>query len=174
MAAMRKRREARERAIQFLFQHDMNPPENLQAALDHFWDSQRLNSVMERREGPTYGQPVHVPPPSAEEQALRIFADGLISGVVERLPEIDAIIRKQTENWELHRIAVVDRNVLRLAIFEMLYRNDIPPVVSINEAVDIAKRFSTEQSGRFVNGVLDKVKDGILRPARTAKLPGET
>ena len=66
-------------------------------------------------------------------------------------------------------MAIVDRNVMRLAIFEMLHREDIPPVVSINEAVDIAKKFSTADSGKFVNGILDKVKAGILRPARTAK-----
>jgi transcription antitermination factor NusB len=66
----------------------------------------------------------------------------------------------------LHRMAVVDRNVLRLAIYEMLHRQDIPPVVSINEAVDIAKRFSTEESGKFVNGILDKIKGDLMRSAR--------
>ena len=66
-------------------------------------------------------------------------------------------------------MAVVDRNVLRLAIYEMLFRHDIPPVVSINEAVDIAKKFSTEDSGKFVNGILDKVRSEILRPARNVK-----
>ena len=73
------------------------------------------------------------------------------------------------QNWELHRIAAVDRNILRLAIFEMLHRDDIPPVVSINEAVDIAKKFSTQDSGKFVNGILDKVRAEILRPARIVK-----
>jgi N utilization substance protein B len=73
------------------------------------------------------------------------------------------------KNWELRRIAAVDRNVLRLAIFEMQHRDDIPPVVSINEAVDIAKRFSTEESGKFVNGILDKIKGELLRPARIVK-----
>jgi len=61
---------------------------------------------------------------------------------------------------------VVDRNILRLALYEMLFRDDIPPVVSINEAADIAKRFSTEDSGKFVNGILDKVKGDLMRPAR--------
>jgi transcription antitermination protein NusB len=69
----------------------------------------------------------------------------------------------------LHRIANVDRNILRLAIYEMQHREDIPPVVSINEAVEIAKKFSTEDSGRFVNGILDKVKGELLRPARGRK-----
>ena len=66
-------------------------------------------------------------------------------------------------------MAVVDRNILRLAIYEMYFREDIPPVVSINEAVDIAKKFSTEDSGKFVNGILDKIKGELMRPARTVK-----
>ena len=77
---------------------------------------------------------------------------------------------KHAQNCDVHRIAAVDRNILRLAIYEMLHREDIPPVVSINEAVDIAKKFSTYDSGKFVNGVLDKVKDGLMRPARIIKL----
>jgi transcription antitermination protein NusB len=166
---MRRRREARERAIQFLFQHDMNPPENLQAALDHFWESQRLNAHMEIQEGPTYGQEVELPPATTDELAMRMFGDTLIRGVLEHLEKLDELIRKHALNWDLRRMAIVDRNVMRLAIYEMLYRDDIPPVVSINEAVDIAKRFSTEESGRFVNGILDRVKADLLRPARTAK-----
>lgn len=171
---MRKRREARERAVQFLFQCDLNPPDNLPAALDHFWDAHRLNAQMDRNPGPTYGQPVEVPPPGAEEQAMRVFSDGLIAGALEHQVESDEIIRRFAQNWELHRIAVVDRTILRLAIFEMNHRDDIPPVVSINEAVDLAKKYSTDQSGRFVNGILDKVKSSILRPARTAKESSES
>jgi N utilization substance protein B len=102
-----------------------------------------------------------------------MFADTLIRGVLERRDELDEIIRKHALNWDLHRMAVVDRNVMRLGIYEMLFRDDIPPVVSINEAVDIAKRFSTEESGRFVNGILDRVKAELLRPARTAREAGE-
>ena len=76
---------------------------------------------------------------------------------------------KHAKNWEFHRIAAVDRNIMRLAIYEMLFREDIPPIVSINEAVDIAKKFSTEDSGKFVNGILDKVRSGLMRPARIVK-----
>ncbi|HAB16877.1 MAG TPA: transcription antitermination factor NusB [Verrucomicrobiota bacterium] len=168
---MRKRREARERAVQFLFQYDLNPPENLAAALDQFWEAQRTNAAQEKHPGARWGERLDVPPPSPEDLAMRLFADSLITGVITHLAETDEIIRKFTMNWELNRLAVVDRNVLRLAIFEMNHRDDIPPVVSINEAVDIAKKFSTDQSGKFVNGILDKVKDNILRPARTAKMP---
>ncbi len=84
---------------------------------------------------------------------------------------VDEKISKYTEHWELSRIAAVDRNILRLAIFEMLCREDIPPVVSINEAVEIAKKFSTRESGAFVNGILDKIKFDLPRPARTAAAP---
>jgi len=90
----------------------------------------------------------------------------LIRGTLEHRDECDGIITKHAKNWDLHRIATVDRNVMRLAIFEMLHRDDIPPIVSINEAVDIAKKFSTLDSGKFVNGILDKVKSELMRPAR--------
>ena len=89
--------------------------------------------------------------------------------MLEHRDAIDERIKKHCKNWDFHRIAAVDRNIMRLAIFEMLHREDIPPVVSINEAVDIAKKFSTEDSGKFVNGILDKVRGEILRPARQAQ-----
>ncbi len=163
---MGKRREARERAVQFLFQHDLNPPEDLERALSQFWDSQRSEAIAKEKGRATWGQQVELPPPSAEDAAIRVFADPLITGALQHREEADAIIKKFAQNWDLHRIAAVDRNILRLAIFEMLHREDIPPVVSINEAVDIAKKFSTQDSGKFVNGILDKVKGELLRPAR--------
>ncbi len=166
---MGKRREARERAVQFLFQHDLNPPENLPAALEQFWESQRAAAIAEEKNVATWGQPVELPPPTSDEAAVRLFADPLIQGALEHREEADALIKKHAKNWELHRIAAVDRNILRLAIFEMLHRDDIPPVVSINEAVDVAKKFSTQDSGKFVNGILDKVKSELLRPARIVK-----
>ena len=163
---MGKRREARERAVQFLFQHDLNPPADLLAALEHFWESQRAAAIAEDKGAATWGQPVELPPSTAEETAIREFADPLIRGTLEHREEVDGIIKKHAKNWELHRIAAVDRNVLRLAIYEMLHRDDIPPVVSINEAVDIAKKFSTQDSGKFVNGILDKIKGELMRPSR--------
>jgi len=166
---MGKRREARERAVQFLFQHDLNPPENLPAALDQFWESQRGAAIAEEKGVATWGQPVELPPPTTEEAAVRLFADPLIQGTLQHRAEADEIISKHAKNWELHRIAAVDRNILRLAIYEMLHRDDIPPVVSINEAVDIAKKFSTQDSGKFVNGILDKIKGELMRPARVVK-----
>jgi N utilization substance protein B len=139
-----KRRLARELAVQFLYQSDLSG-DSPEEALPLFWQTQDDVSDTGRK-----------------------FAEELIRGVVERRTVIDEKIAKYTENWDLPRIAAVDRNILRLAIYEMLYRDDIPPVVSINEAVDIAKKFSTHESGAFVNGILDRLKADLTRPARTA------
>jgi len=160
------RREARERAVQFLFQYDLNQPEDLAEALRVFWEGQRSAALAEDKAGARWGEVVQLPPPTAEEAQVREFAEPLIRGTLEHLTELDEQIKKYAKNWDLHRMAVVDRNILRLAIFEMLHREDIPPIVSINEAVDIAKRFSTEESGKFVNGILDKIKGDLMRPSR--------
>jgi N utilization substance protein B len=166
---MGKRREARERAVQFLFQHDLNPPEDVDRALEEFWQTQRAAAIAEEKGPATWGQPSDLPAPTVEEAEMRRFAEPLIRGTLEHRDAIDEQIRKHAKNWDLHRIATVDRNIMRLAIYEMLHRDDIPPVVSINEAVDIAKRFSTEDSGKFVNGILDKIKGELMRPARIVK-----
>ena len=166
---MGKRREARERAVQFLFQHDLNPPENLELELAQFWNSQRTAAIEEEKGASTWGEKVELPPPTVDEAETRLFAEPLIRGVLEQRDAIDEHIKKHCKNWYFHRIAAVDRNIMRLAIFEMLHREDIPPVVSINEAVDIAKKFSTQDSGKFVNGILDKVKGELMRPARIVK-----
>ena len=166
---MGMRREARERAVQFLFQYDLNKAENLDESLNQFWDSQRTAAFAEEKGPARWGQQQELPPPTTEESAIRTFAEPLIRGTLEKLTEIDGRIQQYAKNWDLSRMAVVDRNILRLAVYEMLYREDIPPVVSINEAVDIAKRFSTDESGRFVNGILDKIKGDLMRPARIVK-----
>jgi len=166
---MGKRREARERAVQFLFQHDLNPPENLDRELNEFWDTQRAAAIAGEKGPATWGQPVELPPPTAEEVEMRLFAEPLIRGALEHRDAIDEHIKKHAKNWEFHRIAAVDRNIMRLAIYEMLFREHIPPIISINEAVDIAKKYSTQDSGKFVNGILDKVRGELMRPARIVK-----
>ena len=165
---MGKRREARERAVQFLFQHDLNPSEDLDQALNQFWETQCEVVFSEGKGGTTQDGNSKTREPSVEAE-VRAFAEPLIRGTIEHLDEIDGQIKKHVKNWEFHRIATVDRNILRLAIYEMLYREDIPPVVSINEAIEIAKKFSTQDSGKFVNGVLDKIKSELMRPARIVK-----
>lgn len=93
-----------------------------------------------------------------DDSDIMEFAKSLIQGVVSHQEEIDAAIEKSAQNWELCRIATVDRNIMRQAIFELLYRDDIPPKVSINEAIELGKKFSTANSGGFINGILDRIK----------------
>jgi N utilization substance protein B len=138
------RRAGRECAMQFLYQSDSEVPRDLDQALVRFWKLNEANA------------------------STRAFAEDLIRGVLDKRPEVDKKIKSLADHWDFNRLAAIDRNILRLAIYEMLYREEIPPVVSINEAIEIAKRFSTEESGRFVNGILDQVKKELLRPARHA------
>jgi len=161
-----KRREARERAVQFLFQQEMNPPEDLDKTIEEFWTTQRASSHAEKHGAATWGQREELPPASTDEATVQLFADPLIRGVLEHREKIDDEIQKHARNWSLSRMAAVDRNVLRLATYEMLFREDIPPIVSINEAVDIAKKFSTQDSGKFVNGILDQIRKELMRPLR--------
>lgn len=96
------------------------------------------------------------------------FAESLVAGALGHMEEIDRTIARHAENWSLERIAKVELAILRLAVHELLRRRDIPPVVSINEAVDLAKAFGGDDSHRFVNGVLDRVKETLDRPLREA------
>jgi N utilization substance protein B len=155
----RARHEGRVLAVQFLFQRDFNRDE-IAEALERFWEG--------RHAGP----------------GVRRFAGELITGVEEFRPDLDDRIRELAENWDIRRMGAVDRTILRLALFEILHRDDIPPVVSINEAVELAKEFSGVESGRFVNGILDRSVRELDRPIRCAKpdprfvrktrAPGET
>ncbi len=140
-----KRRLARELAAQFLYQYDLSKGGDLTESIELFWRTQ-----------------------SDPDATAQKFAEELIRGAVTNRAAVDEKISKYTDNWDLHRIAAVDRNILRLAMYEMMFRDDIPPVVSINEAVDIAKKFSTNESGAFVNGILDRLKADLPRPSRTA------
>lgn len=89
---------------------------------------------------------------------LKDFSSGLLQGAVEHMREIDAKISKYAANWQLERMAFVDRNIMRLGCFELFFREDIPPKVAINEAVELAKKYSGSESGKFVNAILDKIK----------------
>jgi N utilization substance protein B len=142
---MGKRRLARQAAVQFHFWRDMQgeSPEKM----EEFWEF------------------------CPAKPNVREFAQPLIDGMVAHLPEIDEKIARYCDNYEFRRISPVDRNVLRLAIYEMLHRDDIPPVVSINEAIELAKMFGGNESGRFVNGILDRVKKDLSRPLREAATP---
>ncbi len=103
------------------------------------------------------------------EEAARRFATELIRGVTEHRAEIDALISASSLNFKLQRLAVVDRNVLRVAIYEMLHSPSVPPIVAINEAIEIARKFGDTESARFINGVLDNVASRLPRPLRESK-----
>lgn len=127
------RRQAREAALQILYMMDIAKMP-LADASNLIWGGVEL-------------------PPKAKE-----FADMLAQGASEHRPALDQIIVKYAANWELHRMAAIDRNLLRLASYELLHHADTPISVVIDEAVEIAKSFSTLDSGKFVNGILDKIK----------------
>jgi len=88
---------------------------------------------------------------------VKAFAEGLIRGTVEHLEDIDPLIQKAVDKWKLLRLAAIDRNIIRVSAYEILFRDDIPDAVSINEALEIAKRFSTAESAAFINGILDRI-----------------
>jgi N utilization substance protein B len=135
------RREGREAAVQYLYLRDLSGDCNLEI----FYKFRGLSP------------------------AARKFCNTLVAGTLQHREAIDGAIGKNTQNYEFSRISVVDRNVLRVALFEMLHCPETPPVVAINEAIEIAKKYSTEDSGKFVNGVLDQILSTLPRPARTAR-----
>lgn len=133
---MRKRTKAREYVLQMLYQVEITRG-NWQETLENFWQGN------ERKDIP--GE-------------LKDFSAELLGGVVNHMQEIDKKISKYAANWQLERMAFVDRNIMRLGCFELLFRQDIPPKVAINEAVELAKKYSGLESGKFVNAILDQVK----------------
>ena len=153
------RHEAREWALQFLFQSEFTRDESVDEGFKLFWDRQN-EDVGAPSPGHTAGKD------DRQRAKARMFVEELARGVIAHHVEIDPLIAKHAENWEIDRMGTVDRNAMRIAVYEMLYRNDIPPVVSINEAVELAKSYSSIESGKFVNGILDRIRKGIDRPAR--------
>lgn len=129
---MKKRTKARELALQYLYQLDLCGPDLVPKAIDY------ING----EEG---------------DEETRRFAMRLVDGTLDNRTEIDAAVQGVAQNWNLARMAVIDRNVLRLATYELLHCPDIPPKVAINEAIELGKRFSTQNSGAFINGILDKI-----------------
>lgn len=133
---MRKRSRSREFALQILYQMDITH-DNSEPSLDNFWFRYSEEII---------------------DEEVKQFSSELVRGVAGNLAAIDKKISQYATNWELKRMAVVDRNVLRLSCYELMYRTDIPPKVSINEAVELAKKYSGLEAGKFVNAILDKVK----------------
>lgn len=136
-----KRRSAREYALQFLFRIDFSADTTDQIRQDSLYDDLALFWEINGEKDP------HV----------RQYAENLIKGTLENIVTIDAILQGTAERWNLLRMASVDLTILRFAAYELLYRPDIPPAVTINEAIEIAKKFSTADSASFINGILDKI-----------------
>ena len=135
---MGHRRRARECALQLLFQMDLTGGSSAEVFAE-FWRSQ----------------------PAADE--IRAFAERLVAGVSSHRRGLDRILTGTSQHWRVERMAVVDRNVLRMAIFELVFEGETPPAVIIDEAIEVAKRFGGGESGAFINGVLDAVRLAIER-----------
>lgn len=139
-----KRRKAREYALQFLYRIDfMNTSKGLSRNSDLSWINDDLRLFWE-----DIGE---------KDKDIKAYSESIIIGTLKNLKEIDSIIQQVTEKWKLSRIACIDRNILRLATFELLYKKDIPAKVVINEALEISKVYSTEKSSAFINGILDRI-----------------
>lgn len=130
---MRKRTLARECALKILYRIEISK-DSMESSIEDFW-------VREK---------------GSEE--VKDFANSLVKGTQENLSRINEVISQHAENWEIKRMAVIDKNVLRLGTFELLYMDEIPPKVSINEAIELAKKYGDVDSGKFVNGILDKIR----------------
>jgi N utilization substance protein B len=141
---MGKRRRARENTLQFLYQYDTlkessSQEISLSDMLHLFWATKE----------------------SQVEKDVEEFSNRLITGACENIEGIDDIINRYSEHWRLSRMSKIDRNILRMAIYELVYLRDIPPPVTINEAVELAKKYGTEESGAFVNGILDRIRKAL-------------
>ena len=153
---MKKRSRGRELALQLLYQLDLRGDEALGFA-DEFLKSEE------------------------QDREARAFALKLVRGTHEHMEELNRVIQSVAQNWDLSRMAVVDRNVLRLSAYELLHCKDIPPKVAINEAIELGKRYSTQNSGAFINGILDKImnrkpataSDALADPIPSVELAGE-
>lgn len=142
---MRKRTQGRELALQLLYQMDITGDSRLESIAD-FWCFREDEEI---------------------EDGVREFATELVKGVMENIKSIDEEISRYAANWQLERMAVVDRNILRMSCFEITSRKDIPPKVSINEAVELAKKYSGSEAGKFVNAILDKIKQQTTETGRS-------
>ncbi len=136
---MRSRRKGRELALRLLYGFDVLP-RDVDGTLQEFWELTQY------------------------PEDIRRFAEQLVRGTLAHRNEIDSFIAKNALNWSLERMAVVDRNILRYAVYELLYEDVIPPKVTINEALDISKKYSTPKSSAFINGILDHIHHSITKP----------
>lgn len=128
---MGSRRQARERALQILFQYDIHGKPGLW--LDEFWK------------------------PLKSDEATRAFAERVVAGVLEKKKELDGLIGRYATNWKVSRMPIVDRNILRAGLYELLWMDEVPAKVTMDEAIELAKSFGDDEASKFINGILDKV-----------------
>ena len=146
---MSRRHKAREMAVQMLYQKDLGGS-RIEEVFARFRPAEYLVT------DPEDEQPEDDSPLSPADQAVVFeYAKGLVSGTLEHLEEVDGLIVSQADNWRLERMAPVDRNILRLGVYEFLHQADVPKLVVIDEAIELAKRYGSENSSSFVNGLLD-------------------
>jgi len=149
------RHYAREWTMQFLFQYDLSEFENIETAIKSFSE--------EVRDSDFFNLPDMTLFKRTYKDALR-----LITGILENLETIDKQIMDFSENWTIDRMDFVDRNIMRIAVYEMLFNLKVPPIVSINEAVELGKKYGSPNTGPFINGILNSVKNTLQRSAREA------
>ncbi len=142
---MRKRTLGREYALKILYQKDITG-RGVEQTVQEFWKHNE----------------------ESVEQEVEDFANRLTAGVQQHIEEIDKKISQYATNWQLKRMAIIDRNILRLGVFELQYASDIPPIVAINEAVELAKKYGDLESSKFVNGILDKIHKTEIVPKTKA------
>ncbi|MBI4433032.1 MAG: transcription antitermination factor NusB [Candidatus Omnitrophica bacterium] len=145
---MRKRTRSREFALQILYELDLSQ-EPIEEVLADFW--------LDRTDMTLSDQEKNAIEREKKDPDVRQYAEKLVTGTVGKLETIDKIIERFAENWEMKRMAYVDRNILRLAAYEILHEEEIPVKVAINEAVELAKRYGEADSSKFVNGILDRI-----------------
>ena len=145
------KRLGRELAMQFLFQCDLAGTDDLAASMENFWNQAEQSGAF---------------PDKRIFRKARSYSEKIIAGVCEHEAEIDDVIRRVSAKWDISRMSAVDRNIIRVAIFELYHCPDSPALVSINEAIEIAKDFSSEKSGNFINGLLNTVKDELPPQAK--------
>lgn len=141
---MGKRRKARESALQILFQLEFNDTQ-FEEVITQFWKDKKAS------------------------QEIREYATWLVKGIVSHQEEINKLIQSLSDHWRLSRMALIDRNILRTAVFELLYEENIAPAVVINEAIEIAKRYSSNEAAAFVNGILDAVRKKLEKSKHASK-----
>jgi N utilization substance protein B len=174
---MYARRLARELALQFLFQLDIQKPDNLQEALEEFWEQVGLYFFFAdgKRRFDVYDdvlksflnstikfeldkEIIDDFPTLSEMKGVKEYVENIVRGVLDNQDDIDKVITSCADNWRLDRMSTVDRNLIRLATYEIKYLDDIPVPVSIDEAIEISKDYSDVKSSNFINGILDKIK----------------